>query len=99
MHGDLAGNVLLVPGGPPSIIDISPYWRPRSYAEGIVVADALCWHGAAPETLRDLGVPVEAVARGLLLRLLTSSGAHSARSAEVAEHARRCRSVMDALDV
>ena len=42
MHGDLAGNVLLVTDAPPSVIDFSPYWRPPSYAEGIVMADALC---------------------------------------------------------
>jgi uncharacterized protein (TIGR02569 family) len=99
VHGDLAGNVLLVPAGPPSIIDFSPYWRPPSYAEGIVVADALCWHGAPPEILRELTVPVEAVARGLLFRLLTSSGLHSHRSGEAVEEARRYRSVMRSLDL
>lgn len=71
VHGDLTGNVLLVPGGPPWIIDFSPYWRPRSYAEGIVIADALCWHDASPEVLGGLGVPTAAVARGLLFRVLT----------------------------
>ena len=99
VHGDLAGNVLLVPGAPPSVIDFSPYWRPPSYAEGIVVADALCWHGAPPEILRDVGVPVEAVARGLLFRLLADSGCRSPRGEDVAEHSRRYRSVMKALDL
>ncbi len=99
VHGDLAGNVLLVPAGPASVIDFSPYWRPPSYAEGIVVADALCWHGAAPELLGEVDVPVEAVARGLLFRLLTSSALHVPGGGEVAEHARRYRSVMDALDL
>jgi uncharacterized protein (TIGR02569 family) len=99
VHGDLAGNVLLVPGGPPSVIDFSPYWRPPSYAEGIVVADALCWHGAPPEILREVAVPVEAVARGLLFRLLTAGGVHPASSGKVAGHARRHESVMTALDL
>lgn len=73
VHGDLAGNVLLLPGEPPAVIDFSPYWRPASYAEGIVVADALCWSGAQVGVLEDLAVPVGAVARGLLFRVLCSS--------------------------
>jgi hypothetical protein len=99
VHGDLAGNVLLVPGGLPSVIDFSPYWRPPSYAEGIVVADALCWHSAPPEILRDVGVPVDAVARGLLFRLLTGSGSRSPRSDDLAGQSRRYRSVMRALGI
>ena len=71
VHGDLTNNVLLVPFGPPSIIDFSPYWRPPSYAEGIVIADALCWHDASPEILEEVDVPLAAVARGLLFRVLT----------------------------
>ena len=97
VHGDLAGNVLLVPAGPPSVIDFSPYWRPPSYAEGIVVADALCWHGAPPEILRHLSVPIEAVARGLLFRVLTSGRVDPPGSGPLAEHASRYRSVMTAL--
>jgi uncharacterized protein (TIGR02569 family) len=46
VHGDLTQNVLFAAGLPPAIIDISPYWRPPAYADGIVVADALCWHDA-----------------------------------------------------
>ena len=97
VHGDLTGNVLLVPGEPPSIIDFSPYWRPPSYAEGIVVADALCWHGSPPESLVEVGVPVEAVARGLLFRALTSSRLHRSGRAELVDDAQRYRSVMSAL--
>lgn len=97
VHGDLAGNVLLVPGGPPSVIDFSPYWRPVSYAEGIVVADALCWHGAPAQLLRDVGVPVEAVARGLLFRVLASGEVFPPGDDGVEEHAQRYRSVAGAL--
>ena len=39
VHCDLTGNVLFAAGLPPAVIDISPYWRPPSYAEGVVVAD------------------------------------------------------------
>lgn len=72
VHGDLTMNVLLEPGLAPGIIDISPYWRPQSYAEGIILADALCWHGAPALLLDELGVPVAAVARALLFRALTT---------------------------
>jgi hypothetical protein len=96
VHGDLTSNVLLAPGEPPSVIDFSPYWRPPTYAEGIVVADALCWHAAPPHTLHQVGVPVEAVARGLLFRALTSSRVQRSRR-ELAEEADRYRSVMTAL--
>jgi hypothetical protein len=65
-------NVLLEPGMAPGIIDVSPYWRPQAYAEGIVLADALCWHGAPRSLLDELGVPVAAVARALLFRALTT---------------------------
>jgi uncharacterized protein (TIGR02569 family) len=73
VHGDLTGNVLFAAGLPPAIIDLSPYWRPPAYADGIVVADALCWHGATPSLLTEIGVPESAVARGLLFRMLTTS--------------------------
>jgi uncharacterized protein (TIGR02569 family) len=96
VHGDLTNNVLLTSGKPPSVIDFSPYWRPPTYAEGIVVADALCWHAAPPDTLQQVGVPVEAVARGLLFRALTSSRVHRSRR-ELAVEADRYRSVVTAL--
>lgn len=72
VHADLTGNVLLAEQLPPAIIDVSPYWRPPAYAEGIVVADALCWHGAPAFLAGALGVAISAVARGLLFRLLTT---------------------------
>lgn len=72
VHGDLTGNVLLSPhGGKPGIIDVSPYWRPAAYAEGVVAADALTWHNAPVSLFFALDVSREAVARGLLFRLLT----------------------------
>lgn len=73
VHGDLTGNVLLAPGQPPAVIDLSPYWRPPVYADGIVVADALCWHDAAPSLLLEGGVSVAAVARALLFRMAATS--------------------------
>ena len=72
VHGDLTGNVLFDHEVPTAVIDVSPYWRPVQYVEGVVVADALCWHDAPPSLATDLGVPVAAVARALLFRLLTT---------------------------
>lgn len=63
----------------PGVIDFSPYFRPAPYALGIVMADALAWHGHGSE-LRGavqragLSVPVGAIARGLLFRIYTAIG-------------------------
>lgn len=73
VHADLTGNILLSPTLPPAVIDISPFWRPPEYAEGIVVADALCWHDAHPSVLDQAGVSVAAVARALLFRMATTN--------------------------
>jgi uncharacterized protein (TIGR02569 family) len=73
VHADLSGNDLFSPHHAPAIIDVSPYWRPVEYAEGVVVADALCWHDADGSLLELAGVSVSAVARALLFRMLTTS--------------------------
>jgi hypothetical protein len=99
VHGDLTDNVLQVPGEPPSVIDFSPYWRPPSFAEGIVVADALCWHAAPPAILDELGVSIPAVVRGLLFRILTANRIHQQDTAVPTEEIRRYESAMTALDV
>lgn len=44
VHGDLAGNVFVDRGGTPVILDVSPYIRPRRWAEAVVVCDAILWH-------------------------------------------------------
>lgn len=89
MHGDLAGNVLVSPSRPPAVLDVSPYWRPVQYADGIVVADALLWHGAHPSLLDLAGVSVAAVARGLVFRMATADQALSAGRVGAAGEARR----------
>lgn len=48
VHCDLAGNVLFAPGLDPAVIDFSPWWAPTGYAEAILFADAVAWHGADP---------------------------------------------------
>ena len=91
VHGDLTGNVLLGPDLP-AVIDISPYWRPPEYAEGIVLADALTWHGASTRLLQRAHVSAAAVARGLLFRMATSNerlDAGQATGVDVGAEARR----------
>jgi hypothetical protein len=91
VHADLTGNVLFSPTLPPAVIDLSPYWRPPEYAEGVVIADALCWHGAQPSLLEETGVSVTAVARALLFRMATTNQAVSVGGAraDLEDEARR----------
>ncbi|MER6952188.1 TIGR02569 family protein [Nonomuraea sp. NPDC000554] len=74
IHGDLTGNVLFQPGQPPAVIDFSPYWRPVSYAEAIVVADGLLYHHAGPELIEAV-LPgregLQMLVRALIFRLAT----------------------------
>ena len=52
VHGDLYGTVLFAGSSAPGITDITPYWRPASWAAGVVVVDALSW-GEADDGLID----------------------------------------------
>ncbi|MCB0927695.1 MAG: TIGR02569 family protein [Mycolicibacterium insubricum] len=46
VHGDLYGTVLFAGAAAPGITDITPYWRPTSWAAGVAVVDALSWGDA-----------------------------------------------------
>ncbi|MEZ0366924.1 TIGR02569 family protein [Mycobacterium sp. pUA109] len=46
VHGDLYGTVLFAGAAAPGVTDITPYWRPASWAAGVVVVDALSWGDA-----------------------------------------------------
>jgi uncharacterized protein (TIGR02569 family) len=73
IHGDLAGNVLLHADLPPAVIDVSPYWRPTSYAAAVVVADALLWYDAGRDVLaltERSAVPAQMLLRAMLFRLV-----------------------------
>ena len=37
---------------------MSPYWRPKRYADAIIVADAIAWAGAGLEALEPLRDPI-----------------------------------------
>jgi uncharacterized protein (TIGR02569 family) len=43
VHGDLYGTVLFAGTAAPGITDITPYWRPASWAAGVAIVDALSW--------------------------------------------------------
>lgn len=55
IHGDLTENVLFADGLPPAIIDLTPYFRPASFASAVVIGDAVRWHDADPEPLLETG--------------------------------------------
>ena len=46
VHGDLYGTVLFAGTAAPGITDITPYWRPASWAAAVAVVDALSWGDA-----------------------------------------------------
>lgn len=73
VHGDLAGNVLLDPGGAPVVIDLAPYWRPPLWAEAVCVLDSVLWWQADPEVLEEwrAGPPRDALLRAAVFRLLS----------------------------
>lgn len=87
VHGDLTDNVHLHADLPPLVLDLSPYWRPPSYATAIVVADAVVFRGAG----RDLIATVRAqeadefaqmLVRALLFRAVADHLLAPGRSAE-----------------
>lgn len=92
VHGDLSGNVLLAPGLPPAIIDVSVYWRPAAFADAVVVVDALLWWQADPPLVRLARPPAldartwrSLLARALLFRRLAFVPASVPPAAAAAE--------------
>lgn len=76
VHGDLTGNVLLEPGLPPAVIDLSTCWRPAGWADAVVVADALVWHGGGAALVHDLlpgPVGAQLLVRALLFRAVVDA--------------------------
>lgn len=72
VHGDLYGTVLFAGTAAPGITDITPYWRPASWAAGVAVIDALSW-GEADDGLLErwdaLPEWPQMVLRALIFRL------------------------------
>jgi len=75
VHGDLFGNVLFAGSAPPAVIDITPYWRPTSWATAVVVVDAVTWGGADTVLLTqysDLPDWSQVLRRAVMFRLAVS---------------------------
>ena len=76
IHGDLTENLLFADGLAPAIIDVTPYYRPRGFAAGVVVGDAVRWRDADPEPLlaavaHDPWFP-QLFVRAVIYRLVTA---------------------------
>ena len=54
IHGDMTGNILFDDRLPPAVIDLSPYWRPKEYAEAIIVVDSIVWDDAPDTIIKEL---------------------------------------------
>jgi uncharacterized protein (TIGR02569 family) len=89
IHADLGGNVLFADGSglPPAIIDVSPYYRPRPFAEAVLVADAVAWDGAPLEFAERFVTTGtsrrEALGRAVVFRLVAALDLWGADSARV----------------
>ena len=97
VHGDLTGNVLFAEGAPPAVIDFSPYFRPGGYALGVVIADAVVWHGATLDLLEAVGSRPEmgqCLVRALVFRHVT--GILLGRPLPTGSAARRYETLIDA---
>jgi uncharacterized protein (TIGR02569 family) len=84
VHGDLYGTVLFSGAAPPGITDITPYWRPPSWAAGVVVVDALAW-GEADDGLIERWDALPEWPQMLLRALIFRLAVHALHSRSNAE--------------
>lgn len=74
IHGDLCWNILFHEKLPPLVIDFSLDYRPREYAEAILIADAIAWENGGKEAYSLLPPDSKQVLlRACLFRLLTKA--------------------------
>lgn len=102
VHGDLGGgNVLFEARLPPAVIDISPYWRPRRYAEAILLCDAVAWAGADLAALEALADEQghQLALRAVVFRLVSCAIAFPEDPARVAAEAEGYQPVVAGLDL
>ncbi len=59
IHGDLAGNFLLLEDMSPAIIDFTPKWSPRGFGEAVLGVDVFLWEGIPWESVIRLLSPKE----------------------------------------
>lgn len=75
VHGDMFGNVLFAGTAPPAVIDMTPYWRPVSWAAAVIAVDAISWGGAQTDLLQEwahLSEWPQMLLRALMFRLAVS---------------------------
>ena len=65
--------MLLDASGVPFVIDFSPAWRSRLWAEALCVLDAVLWHGADERNLEEwrTGEQRQAMLRAAIFRVLS----------------------------
>lgn len=84
VHGDLYGTVLFADAAAPGITDITPYWRPASWAAGVVVVDALSW-GDADDGLIERWAELPEWPQMLLRALMFRLAVHALHPRSTAE--------------
>ena len=105
IHGDIGGNVLFADasGLPPAVIDMSPYYRPRSFADAVLVADAVAWDGApltfAERFLATAESGSALLARALVFRVVAAVELWGAASARVAAEVQAYHPLVALLDL
>ena len=99
IHSDLCNNVLFHEELPPAVIDVSPQWRPKRFADAIAVVDAIGWFGAGRDAIAALGDDIgeQLAIRAALFRLGSAvvlfDGAEERLAGEVAAYER----ILDAI--
>ncbi len=74
IHGDLCGNILFHKTLPPVVIDFSLDYRPREYAEAILLADSIVWENGGEEAYALLPPNSKQIfLRACLFRLVTKA--------------------------
>lgn len=74
IHGDLCGNILFHETLSPVVIDFSLDYRPRAYAEAILIADSIAWENGGEEAYWLLPPNSEQILlRACLFRLTTKA--------------------------
>ena len=90
-------------GLPPAIIDVSPYYRPRSFADAVLVADAVAWDDAplsfAERFVLTAASGAELLARALVFRLVAAGELWGAESARVAAEVQAYQPLVSLLDL
>ena len=105
VHGDIGGNILFADarGLAPAIIDISPYYRPATFANAILVADAVAWEHA-PLTFAERFVAsddrrADLLARAVVFRLAAALALWGAASARVGAELDAYQPIVSMLDL